>query len=87
MQGYGQAGMCRAEQRSLDINQGKELANAFSMKEVSALARERYNELLALPHEADNVLGDGTARLFPIVTKAMRGVKEKVGLLKVKVAT
>ena len=65
--------MGRAEQRPLDINQGKEPANALSMKEVSALARERYHELLALPHEADNALGDGAARLLPIVTKAMRG--------------
>jgi hypothetical protein len=38
------------------------------------------NELLALPHEADNILGDGAARLLPIVTETMREVKEKVGL-------
>ena len=57
------------------------------MEEASAFVREHYNELLALPHEADNALGDGAARLFPIVTKAMRGVKEKAGLPKVKVVT
>ena len=45
-----------------------------------APARERYNELLALPHEADNILGDGAARLLPIVTETMREAKEKVGL-------
>jgi len=45
-----------------------------------APARERYNELLALPHEVDNILGDGAARLLPIVTETMREVKEKVGL-------
>jgi tryptophanyl-tRNA synthetase len=45
-----------------------------------APARERYNELLALPHEIDNILGDGAARLLPIVTETMREVKEKVGL-------
>ena len=45
-----------------------------------APARERYNELLALPHEVDNILGDGAARLSPIVTETMREVKEKVGL-------
>ena len=72
--------MCGAEQRSLDTNQGKEPANALSMKEVSALARERYNELLALPHEVDSMPNDGAARLFPIVTKAMREVKERFGL-------
>ena len=45
-----------------------------------APARERYNELLALPHEFKNILGDGAARLLPIVTETMREVKEKVGL-------
>jgi tryptophanyl-tRNA synthetase len=45
-----------------------------------APARERYNELLALPHEIDSILGDGAARLLPIVTETMREVKEKVGL-------
>jgi len=45
-----------------------------------APARERYNEPLALPHEVDNILGDGAARLLPIVTETMREVKEKVGL-------
>ena len=45
-----------------------------------APARERYQELLALPHEVDNILGDGAARLLPIVTETMREVKEKVGL-------
>jgi hypothetical protein len=45
-----------------------------------APARERYNELLALPHEIDNILGDGAARLLPIVTETMKEVKEKVGL-------
>jgi len=45
-----------------------------------APARERYNEFLALPHEVDNILGDGAARLLPIVTETMREVKEKVGL-------
>ena len=45
-----------------------------------APARERYHELLALPHEVDNILGDGAARLLPIVTETMREVKEKVGL-------
>jgi len=43
-------------------------------------AHERYNELFALPHEVDNILGDGAARLLPIVTETMREVKEKVGL-------
>jgi hypothetical protein len=33
-----------------------------------------------LPHELDNILGDGAARLLPIVTETMREVKEKVGL-------
>jgi hypothetical protein len=45
-----------------------------------APARERYNELLARPHEIDNALGDGAARLLPIVTETMREVKERVGL-------
>jgi hypothetical protein len=45
-----------------------------------APARERYNELLALPHEIDNILGDGAARLLLIVTETMREVKRKVGL-------
>jgi predicted nuclease with RNAse H fold len=45
-----------------------------------APARERYNELLALLREVDNILGDGAARLLPIVTETMREVKEKVGL-------
>ena len=45
-----------------------------------APARERYNEPLALPQEANNILGDGAARLLPIVTETMREVKEKVGL-------
>jgi tryptophanyl-tRNA synthetase len=45
-----------------------------------APARERYNVLLASPHEIDNILGDGAARLLPIVTETMREVKEKVGL-------
>jgi hypothetical protein len=30
-----------------------------------APARERYNEPLALPQEANNILGDGAARLLP----------------------
>jgi hypothetical protein len=42
-----------------------------------APARERYKELLALPHEVDSILGDGAARLLPIVTETMRGVKER----------
>jgi hypothetical protein len=33
-----------------------------------------------LPHEIDSILGDGAARLLPIVTETMREVKEKVGL-------
>jgi tryptophanyl-tRNA synthetase len=45
-----------------------------------APARERYNELLAVPREIDNILGDGAARLLPIVTETMREVTEKVGL-------
>jgi tryptophanyl-tRNA synthetase len=45
-----------------------------------APARERYQELLALPHEIDNILGDGAQRLLPIVTETMREVKERVGL-------
>ena len=45
------------------------------MEEVSALPREHYNELLALPHEGDNILG--AARLLPIVTETMREVKER----------
>ncbi len=45
-----------------------------------ALARACYSELLALPHGVDNILGDGAARLLPIVTETMREVKEKVGL-------
>jgi len=45
-----------------------------------APARERYNELLALPHEIDSILGDGAARLLPIVTETLREVKEEVGL-------
>jgi len=28
----------------------------------------------------DNIIGDGAARLLPIVTETMRVVKEKVGL-------
>jgi hypothetical protein len=28
----------------------------------------------------DNILGDGAARLLPIVTETMKEVKEKVGL-------
>ena len=38
------------------------------------------NDLLALPQEMDNILGDSAARLLPIVTETMREVKEKVGL-------
>ena len=38
------------------------------------------NDLLALPQEMDNILGNGAARLLPIVTETMREVKEKVGL-------
>jgi hypothetical protein len=49
------------------------------MEEVSALPRERYNELLGLPYEVDSMLNDGAARLLPIVTETMREVKEKVG--------
>ncbi len=45
-----------------------------------APAREHCNELLALPHEIDNIHSDGAARLLPIVTETMREVKEKVGL-------
>ncbi len=45
-----------------------------------APAHERYNELLALPHEVDKTLGDGAARLLSIVSGTMREVKEKVGL-------
>jgi tryptophanyl-tRNA synthetase len=45
-----------------------------------APARERYQELLALPHEIDNILGDGAQRLLPLVTETMREVKERVGL-------
>jgi hypothetical protein len=45
-----------------------------------APSHERYNSLLALPHEADNILDDVAARLLPIVTETMREVKEKVGL-------
>jgi hypothetical protein len=33
--------------------------------------------LLALPHEVDGILGDGAARLLPIVTETMHGVKER----------
>jgi len=43
----------------------------------AAPARERYQELLAVPHEIDNILGDGAQRL---VTETMREVKERVGL-------
>ena len=45
-----------------------------------APARERYQELLAVPHEIDNILGDGAQRLLPLVTETMREVKERVGL-------
>jgi tryptophanyl-tRNA synthetase len=45
-----------------------------------APARERYQELLALPHEINNILGDGAQRLLPLVTETMREVKERVGL-------
>ena len=45
-----------------------------------APAGERQNKLLALPHEVDNILGDGAARLLPIVTETMREVKKKVEL-------
>ena len=53
------------------------------MNEASAHyapARERYQELLALPHEIDNILGDGAQRLLPLVTETMREVRERVGL-------
>jgi len=46
-----------------------------------APARECHNELLTLPHEVDNILGDGSARLLPIFTETMREAKEKVGLV------
>ena len=45
-----------------------------------APARERYQELLALPHEINNILGDGAQRLLPLVTETMREVRERVGL-------
>ncbi len=45
-----------------------------------APARKCYSELLTLPHEVDNILGNGAARFLPIVTETMREVKEKVGL-------
>jgi len=45
-----------------------------------APARERYQELLAVPHEIDNILGDGAQRLLPLVTETMREAKERVGL-------
>jgi hypothetical protein len=41
---------------------------------------ELGEELLALPHEIDNILRDGAQRLLPLVTETMREVKEKVGL-------
>ena len=46
----------------------------------AAPARERYQELLAVPHEIDNILGDGAQHLLPLVTETMREVKERVGL-------
>ena len=46
----------------------------------NAPARERYQELLAVPHGIDNILGDGAQRLLPLVAETMREVKEKVGL-------
>ncbi len=45
-----------------------------------APARERYKELMALPHEVDAILHAGAARLLPLVTETMREVKERVGL-------
>jgi hypothetical protein len=45
-----------------------------------APTRERYQELLAVPHEIDDILGDGAQRLLPLVTETMREVKERVGL-------
>ena len=45
-----------------------------------APARERYQELLAQPHEIDAILHAGADHLKPLVTETMREVKEKVGL-------
>ena len=56
---------------------------AIKVNEASAHytpARERYQELLALPHEINNILGDGAQRLLPLVTETMREVRERVGL-------
>ena len=53
------------------------------MNEASAHhapTRERYQELLAVPHQIDNILGDGAQRLLPLVTETMREVRERVGL-------
>ena len=41
---------------------------------------ELGEELLAVPHEIDNILGGGAQRLLPLVTETMREVKQKVGL-------
>ena len=43
-------------------------------------ARERYQELLAAPHEIDNILGNGAQRLLPLVIETMREVRERVGV-------
>jgi tryptophanyl-tRNA synthetase len=45
-----------------------------------APARERYQELLAQPHEIDAILHAGADHIKPLVTETMREVKEKVGL-------
>ena len=51
-----------------------------SWRGILARTHSCPNDLLALPQEMDNILGDSAARLLPIVTETMREVKEKVGL-------
>jgi hypothetical protein len=69
---------CTAGGRERRIN--LKLALAERLTAHYAPARERYQELLALPHEINNILGDGAQRLLPLVTETMREVKERVGL-------